>query len=90
MYAQRFITILEAPVKFVEIDYAIAGDGAKSGIELSGKTLKYHHTGMPCDKHFDNEEDRPHIKLSYLPENTTTMASNGFVSTRATLILTLY
>ena len=22
---------------------------------------------MPCDKHFDNEEDRPHIKLSYLP-----------------------
>ncbi|MEW6991604.1 hypothetical protein AADZ91_13060 [Colwelliaceae bacterium 6441] len=62
-----YITLLEAPVKFVEIDYAIADDSEKNPVVKSGKNLKYHHTGMPCDKTFENEEKRPALKLAYLP-----------------------
>ena len=62
-----FISILDAPVKFVEIDLALAGDKEKNPVEAGGKDLKYHHTGMPCDKTFENEIKVPYLKLAYLP-----------------------
>ena len=62
-----FINVLDAPVKLMEIDQANAGKEAKNPVEASGKRLKYHHTGMPCDKTFENEIKVPQLKLAYLP-----------------------
>ncbi len=62
-----FISVLDAPVKLMEIDQAGAGEEAKNPVANSGKQLKYHHTGMPCDKTFDKEIKVPHLKLAYLP-----------------------
>ena len=62
-----FINVLDAPVKLMEIDHANAGKEAKNPVEASGKHLKYHHTGMPCDKTFENEIKVPELKLAYLP-----------------------
>ena len=62
-----FINVLGAPVKLMEIDQAKAGEEAKNPVEAGGKRLKYHHTGMPCNKTFENEIKVPHLKLAYLP-----------------------
>lgn len=62
-----FINVLEAPVKLMEIDPAKAAFEAKNPVANSGKALKYHHTGMPCNKIFANEIRVHHLKLAYLP-----------------------
>ena len=62
-----FINVLDAPVKLMEIDQSGAAEEANNPVEVSGKQLKYHHTGMPCNKTFENEIKVPHLKLAYLP-----------------------
>ena len=62
-----FINVLDAPIKLMEIDQASAAEEAKNPVENGGKRLKYHHTGMPCNKTFENEIKVPNLKLAYLP-----------------------
>ena len=62
-----FIEVLGAPVRLLQIDKAIAGESAANPVQLSGKNLEYHHTGMPANGHWDDEIKVPHLKLAYLP-----------------------
>ena len=62
-----FISVLDAPVKFIEIDRSLAGSESTGPLEANGKRLKYHHTGLPCDRFFEDEIRVPHLKLAYLP-----------------------
>lgn len=62
------IEVLGAPVKFLQINKEAAGQGfATNLVESSGKTLIYHHTGIPSDGAWEDEIKVPHLKLAYLP-----------------------
>lgn len=62
-----FIDVLGAPVKLLQISAGSTAEAAKNPVQLSGKPLKYHHTGMPGYATWDREIKVPHLKLAYLP-----------------------
>ena len=62
-----FIDVLGAPVRLMQIDNDATGPDAENPIDKSGKSLTYHHTGMPSKGHWEDEIRVPHLKLAYLP-----------------------
>ena len=62
-----FIDMLGAPVKLMQIDREVAGDEAEIPVQVRGKHLTYHHTGLPCNRTFVNEVKVPRLRLAYLP-----------------------